>query len=340
MKNSNHTKMFISLGVALLAFFLLEIFFRQVNMPNQSGITNMNDMFESGVFMRDRLLFWRFTPEKTYNKISPHYKGPLRTNAIGFREREISKIKPIGVYRIFCLGGSNTCGEGVSERERFSNLLEIKLKAVFKSPFFEVYNFGMPAYSTLQMLRLLKNELLDFNPDLIIVSPEQADGLGLSNAAPLPDSEIKILPAPIFKLAGFLERESFIYRFARDFSLNMFWKFKNKAGSTYKHCWVRVTPHERRINLNTMLGICHKNNIEIVYLDTLSVSNGKVSNIDAGYDLHPNINITPLFKDGVQSNLFLDEGHINAKGHALVAGAIFRYLEILFTKENINIQKI
>jgi len=340
MNLSNHAKVFISLFITIFLLFSLELLFRQLNIPFKLGITNMKGMFESGVFMRDRLLLWRFTPGKSYDKISPHYKGILRINSMGFREREIMKDKKTGIYRIFCVGGSNTCGEGVFESERFSNILERKLKEAFKSPSFEVYNFGMPAYSTLQILRLLKNELLDFNPDLIIVSPEQADGLALSNETPLPDSEIKILPEPIFKLAGFLERRSFIYRFVRNFSLNMFWKFKDKAGTTRKHYFVRVPPYDRIINLNTMADICHKNSIEIVYMDTLAVSNGKVSNIDADYNLHPNISITSLFKDGVQRNLFLDEGHINAKGHALVADAIFKYLEILFTEKNINIQKI
>lgn len=341
MNFSNYTKVLISLFITISLLFSLELLFRQLNTPFKLlSITNMNGMFESGVFIRDRLLLWRFAPGKSYDKISPHYKGILRINSMGFREREIMKDKKPGTYRIFCVGGSNTCGEGMFENERFSNILERKLKEAFKSPSFEVYNFGMPAYSTLQMLRLLKNELLDFNPDFIIISPEQADGLALSNETPLPDSEIKILPEPIFKLTGFLEKRSFIYRFVKNFSLKMLWKFKNKTGITCKHYFVRVSPYDRIINLNTMSDICHKNNIEIVYMDTLSVSNGKVSNIDADHNFHPNINITSLFKDGVWRNLFLDEGHINAEGHALVAGAIFRYLESLFTEKNINIQKI
>ena len=298
-------------------------------MPNQLGITNMNDMFESGVFMRDRLLFWRFIPGKTYNKISPHYKGALRINSIGFREREISRDKAPGVYRIFCLGGSSTCGEAVYEGERFSNILEQRLNNELKPLYFEVYNFGGPGYSTLQMLRLLENELIDYKPDLVIVNPEQADRWLLSSKAPFPDSKIKVLSPALFNLTCFLERESYMYRFVKQFSFDFSWSYKskNKNIDRKEFKFVRVSPEEHKANLARMLDICRRNHIDAVFLASLVVEAGKVFNIYKDYDQEPCIDIISLFKNSQEEALFLPDDHINAKGHLVIADNIFRYLE-------------
>jgi len=160
MKLRNFTKILIGFFAIVSLLCLLELSLSSMDTTRQLGITNMNEMFRSGVFTKDRVLFWKFSPGKIYTNPSTHYKGVLRINSIGFREREISKYKDTKTYRVFCLGGSNTCGEGVFENERFSNVVEKKLNELLSPLTFEVYNFGMPGYSTLQMLRLLENELV------------------------------------------------------------------------------------------------------------------------------------------------------------------------------------
>jgi len=327
MKSTKLTNLFIGLFVAFLVLFLSELLLGRMNVAKQLGITNMNEMFDSGVFVRDRLLFWRFSPGQFYAKPSPHYKGVLRINSIGFREREIIKEKGPQTYRIFCLGGSNTCGEGLFENERFSNIIEQKLNSKPRVFNFEVYNFGMPGYSTLQMLRLFKNELINFNPDLIIVNPEQADGLELSGLAPLRDSQIMILPPVIYHLTCFLEDHSAVYRLAKQNLLKDSWRVRNKRSENSAKSLARVTLEEHKDNLSKMLKLAEDNGVKIIFLTALGIRNNNVVNVDKDYGCQPSIDITPLFKNGQNTGLFQDQGHINAKGHSLVAELLAEYIK-------------
>src|SRR5437870_6304289 len=68
--------------------------------------------------------------------------GPsYRSNSLGFRDREVPPKSP-DRYRIAVIGDSFAWGQGVEERDRFSNLLE-----EFLGPRYEVFNFGRPVHS-------------------------------------------------------------------------------------------------------------------------------------------------------------------------------------------------
>src|SRR5215470_562680 len=62
----------------------------------------------------------------------------LQTNDAGFRcQRSVQAGKPPGAFRILVFGDSFTAGDGVSNRDRYSDVLETLL------PDTEVYNFGL-----------------------------------------------------------------------------------------------------------------------------------------------------------------------------------------------------
>ncbi len=62
-------------------------------------------------------------------------------NSLGFRERQVGPKDP-NRYRIAVIGDSFSWGQGLEERERFSNLLDQRL-----SPGAEVLNFGLPGHT-------------------------------------------------------------------------------------------------------------------------------------------------------------------------------------------------
>ena len=66
---------------------------------------------------------------------------PPSVNSLGFRERQVGPKDP-NRYRIAVIGDSFSWGQGLQERERFSNLLDQRL-----SPGAEVLNFGMPGHT-------------------------------------------------------------------------------------------------------------------------------------------------------------------------------------------------
>ncbi|MEE9543030.1 MAG: SGNH/GDSL hydrolase family protein [Thermodesulfobacteriota bacterium] len=110
----------------------------------------------------------------------------VELNSDDFRERELPKNKPSGVYRVMVLGDSFTFGNGLAINERYTNLLEVHLNNEFSGTGvrYEVWNFGIegvPTVSEKNVLRFYKDRLA---PDLIVVgfclNDTQVKGQGYS----------------------------------------------------------------------------------------------------------------------------------------------------------------
>lgn len=86
----------------------------------------------------------------------------------GFRSDGFDPIKPKGVKRIFCLGGSSTFDPYVGDDDTWSALLEKNLNVVL-SDSVECINAGRYGYTSAEILGLLHHRILRFNPDLIIL---------------------------------------------------------------------------------------------------------------------------------------------------------------------------
>jgi hypothetical protein len=87
--------------------------------------------------------------------------GPaIRTNSLGFRDREISPKVPER-YRIAVVGDSFTWGQGIDASERFSDVIGGLL-----GPRYEVFNFGQPGTSD-HLAQLA--QVLPTAPDFILL---------------------------------------------------------------------------------------------------------------------------------------------------------------------------
>lgn len=93
-----------------------------------------------------------------------------KTNSMGFRGEEYTKEKNDNTTRIAFLGDSFTFGEGVRDSDIFSNKIIEKLNNSDEIEIsYESYNFGVGGYNTEQSVSLLKNFVLDFNPDVVVL---------------------------------------------------------------------------------------------------------------------------------------------------------------------------
>src|SRR5262249_54590414 len=95
--------------------------------------------------------------------------GTVNTNERGFRGGAVTSPKPVGRRRIVVLGGSAVFGTGASSDEAtFPARLQAALRARSGREV-EVVNGGAPAYVSGQELARLIYEVVDLEPDVVIV---------------------------------------------------------------------------------------------------------------------------------------------------------------------------
>ena len=97
-----------------------------------------------------------------------------RTNSLGLRGPEYDIPKPVGVYRIVCLGDDSTLAPETASGETFCTRLQ-ELLATVSPARIEVINAGCPQYGPLLSLLLLKHSLLALSPDLVICNFDMSD---------------------------------------------------------------------------------------------------------------------------------------------------------------------
>ncbi len=90
--------------------------------------------------------------------------------------------KPLGTYRIFCLGGSTTAGYPYWFNGSFSSFLRDRLRAIFPDKGIEVINVGMTATNSFTVLDLAR-DLVGYEPDLFIVYDGHNEFYGALGAA-------------------------------------------------------------------------------------------------------------------------------------------------------------
>ena len=102
----------------------------------------------------------------------------LKINHQGFvSEREYSKEKPKGVFRIIQIGDSNTQGV-VASPLKMATILEKTLntaKPLKGIDSYEVLNLGTTSWSFILYYLAIKNKVMEFNPDLVVVNIDMTD---------------------------------------------------------------------------------------------------------------------------------------------------------------------
>ncbi|MFP5353530.1 MAG: hypothetical protein ACLGIK_00005 [Gemmatimonadota bacterium] len=104
---------------------------------------------------------------------SMFHGGRLTVNSAGLRDREYTRDKPAGVFRIVVLGQSYVLGEGVNDEETFENVLEDRLNESVAASLgyarIEILNLGAPAYSAMQQRAdVAVGRAGQWNPDLVL----------------------------------------------------------------------------------------------------------------------------------------------------------------------------
>ena len=93
----------------------------------------------------------------------------VENNELGFREVDFETPKPAGTCRILVLGDSLTWGAGLAVSERYSNLLQDRLRDRFPERSIEVLNFAVPFGPTSLERDVLRDNKDIANPDQVVV---------------------------------------------------------------------------------------------------------------------------------------------------------------------------
>ena len=236
-------KTLVSLIIAALVIFIFELFCgiinKVVHFPHahiDPGVGG-NDVFEYPVFIKDKELFWKFDTSQ---------QG---INSFGFRDREVSE-KGKDVIRIVCLGDSVTFGPGV--RLTYPEILENLLKAYYPGKKIEVLNGGIPGYTSFQGLRLIKNEISNLKPDIVIAFYGINDaGYNTNNK---PDKE-QIMPSgDVIKILNAL-RHSQIFKFMLRIELYFKYPFDKLYNTSIVLKIQRVSAQDYRDNNKMMAAV-------------------------------------------------------------------------------------
>ena len=142
-----------------------------------AGIILNSDVFaESASELADNTTGWilettSFFEVKVEHITKDHDEHPelYSMNSEGFRGSEFIKNKPDDTYRIITVGGSTTFGSGVTNENTWPKILEKKLQSISEGKNIEVINAGIPAAASFIESKLIKEKLIHFKPDLIII---------------------------------------------------------------------------------------------------------------------------------------------------------------------------
>jgi len=102
------------------------------------------------------------------------YKGEVfQTNSAGLRDKEYTLEKPADTFRVVVMGSSWTMGSGVANDETWHSQLEAKLNSQQSDVNYEFLNFAVDQYGFGQIVGLLNEKALSYDPDLILVAVTQ-----------------------------------------------------------------------------------------------------------------------------------------------------------------------
>ena len=119
---------------------------------------------------------FEFNPGYVKEKIFPCEENSMSEecfkktyNSLGLRGDEIKKEKPDNTFRIFAVGGSTTFGHAALDSETWPALLQQIINEKITGKKIEVINAGISGGTSESGYNLIKNKLLSFDPDLIIM---------------------------------------------------------------------------------------------------------------------------------------------------------------------------
>lgn len=166
--NSNKRNIIFTLIAVLISLVLFiavaEIGFRIY------GLFDKNRGLKNSMGDFDKKYSHVFKPNSSFRLVSSkpgEYDVGVHINNVGFRGRDINPVKGPGVFRILAVGDSFTFGVGAEDDRTIPALTERFLRE--KGMNVEVINAGFGHYSPVLHYLRIRDEYLEYNPDLVLL---------------------------------------------------------------------------------------------------------------------------------------------------------------------------
>lgn len=92
-------------------------------------------------------------------------RADVRHNHYGYRGAEFDEVKPAAIYRVAAMGDSFTYGNGLTEPERYTDIVA----AAVKDRGVEVLNVGFPGNNWPEHVATLERRVLRLRPDFVLL---------------------------------------------------------------------------------------------------------------------------------------------------------------------------
>ena len=120
----------------------------------------------------------------THYALKPSYESvhsdvTIRTNQWGMRDKEYTKAKPAGVYRIALLGASYEMGQAIEQDKVYEavaeDIINQALVEAGDDRRVEILNFSVSGYGLIQWVEQAQDIIWEFDPDAVFLTARVAD---------------------------------------------------------------------------------------------------------------------------------------------------------------------
>jgi len=319
-----------------------------------SALEGVSRIFTTSLYVYDETLGYSLKPDTLHTHKSDEFNVVYRINKLGYRGKTYSKIKPPGIFRIVLIGDSHGFGWGINDDHNiFATILEQRLEGV------EVINLSVSGYGTDQEFLRLKKEGLEYQPDLVILQITENDFTEIMRplmyGKPKPffilhNGKLILKNIPVKKdcstsaqyyldclhipFNDWLKRKSVAYNVID----RRYRKLMLRLNRYFKKSITESSENKRNINTIDDDGIklfkaiisemSNKLKIKgiklvIVHWNRYLSESGKIN-----YDDIPVIDLYPaVLKNKDKDVLIPNDGHINIRGHGLIAEELLKALK-------------
>lgn len=169
-----------------------------------------------------------------------------------WRLKDVQPEYSDGARRIMVLTDSVSV---MYEGRGYPDLLQTRLTQLYPEERLEVFNGGVPGYTSFQGLRYLQSELLDYRPELVVICYGWNDHWASNNG--LPDKEQLTAGGSLLARLSFLRSVRLVTSLARQRQQQHY----DKRGEV-----LRVGPVDYRRNLGQMIELCTNRGIRVVLM--------------------------------------------------------------------------